>query len=99
MDRERLETLFHAAVAAAQPEHAVRAHLPPRPAGRTIVIGAGKASAQMARAFELAWDGGAAIVAIDARMSAVGVSSLHPDTPEHENPPETAKAPDIEKPT
>ena len=57
MDRERLETLFHAAVAAAQPEHAVRAHLPPRPAGRTIVIGAGKASAQMARAFELAWDG------------------------------------------
>lgn len=57
MDRERLETLFQEAVAAARPELAIRAHLPPRPAGRTIVIGAGKASAQMARAFEAAWDG------------------------------------------
>ncbi|RYE87557.1 MAG: DUF4147 domain-containing protein, partial [Hyphomicrobiales bacterium] len=57
MDRDILETLFHKAVAAAQPELAVRAHLPGPPAGRTIVIGAGKASAQMARAFEQAWDG------------------------------------------
>ena len=52
-----LEALFGAAVAAAQPALAVPAHLPPRPKGRTIVIGAGKASAQMARALELAWDG------------------------------------------
>ncbi|MEI2612885.1 MAG: DUF4147 domain-containing protein [Candidatus Promineifilaceae bacterium] len=29
----------------------------PAPRGRTIVIGAGKASAEMARAFEAAWDG------------------------------------------
>lgn len=57
MDRDILESLFHEAVAAAQPERAVKAHLPPRPAGRTVVIGAGKASAQMARAFERAWDG------------------------------------------
>ena len=49
--------LFHAAVARAQPALAVSAHLPPKPKGRTIVIGAGKASAQMAQAFEQAWDG------------------------------------------
>jgi len=57
MDRALLEDLFKAAVAAAQPGPAVKAHLPPRPKGRTIVIGAGKASAQMARAFEEAWEG------------------------------------------
>ncbi len=57
MDRETLEDFFRTAVAAAQPEAAVRANLPPRPAGRTIVVGAGKASSQMARAFEQAWDG------------------------------------------
>jgi len=38
-----------------------------------------------------------AFVAIDARLSAVGVSSLHPDTPDQDNPPEAGKAPDIEK--
>jgi glycerate 2-kinase len=57
MDRDFLEDLFRAAVAAAQPGPAVLANLPERPRGRTIVVGAGKASAQMARAFEEAWDG------------------------------------------
>lgn len=57
MDRDLLERLFHRAVDAAQPQHAIAANLPPPPRGRTIVIGAGKASAQMARAFELAWPG------------------------------------------
>jgi hydroxypyruvate reductase len=57
MDRVLLEQMFRTAVAQAQPSLAVRLNLPPRPAGRTIVIGAGKASAQMARAFEDAWDG------------------------------------------
>ena len=57
MDRELLESLFHAAVARAQPALAVALNLPPEPLGRTIVIGAGKASAQMAKAFEEAWEG------------------------------------------
>ena len=57
MDRELLERLFHGAVAAALPARAIAANLPPKPAGRTVVIGAGKASAQMAKAFEDAWDG------------------------------------------
>jgi glycerate 2-kinase len=55
MDRDLLERLFHRAVDAAQPQHAIATNLPQAPKGRTIVIGAGKASAQMARAFELAW--------------------------------------------
>ncbi len=57
MDRSLLENLFTRAVAQAQPALAVERHLPARPKGRTIVIGAGKASAQMARAFEKAWVG------------------------------------------
>lgn len=57
MQRAFLERLFAAAVARAQPDAAIRAALPDKPRGRTIVIGAGKASAQMARAFEAAWDG------------------------------------------
>ena len=56
MDRTLLEALFRHAVAQAQPALAVREHLPPKPKGRTVVIGAGKASAQMAQAFEAAWD-------------------------------------------
>ena len=34
---------------------AIAAHLPARPKGRTIVIGAGKASARMAEAFDRLW--------------------------------------------
>ncbi len=58
MDNRRLlRALFDAAVAAADPAAIVPARLPARPRGRTIVVGAGKASAAMARAFERAWDG------------------------------------------
>ena len=52
-----LTSIFNAAVAAADPERTIRDHLPARPKGRTIVIGAGKGSAQMAAAFEKVWDG------------------------------------------
>lgn len=52
-----LATIFNAAVAAADPLRTISEHLPARPKGRTIVIGAGKGSAQMAAAFEKVWDG------------------------------------------
>jgi hydroxypyruvate reductase len=52
-----LRALFDAAVAAAQPALCLPPHLPPPPKGRTIVIGAGKASAAMARALEDHWSG------------------------------------------
>ena len=55
--RHLFTSVFEAAVSAADPAHAMRDHLPDRPKGRTIVIGAGKGSAQMARAFETVWDG------------------------------------------
>ncbi|CAM5555796.1 Putative hydroxypyruvate reductase [Mycolicibacterium aubagnense] len=52
-----LTSIFEVAVAAADPELTIRRHLPAKPKGRTIVIGAGKGSAQMAAAFEKVWDG------------------------------------------
>ena len=54
--RAFLRALLDAAVAAALPARVVPAHLPQRPRGRTIVLGAGKASAAMARALEDHWD-------------------------------------------
>ncbi|MER8439322.1 glycerate kinase [Mesorhizobium sp. M1312] len=50
-------SIFNAAVAAADPQRTIRDYLPATPKGRTIVIGAGKGSAQMAAAFEKVWDG------------------------------------------
>ncbi len=54
---EFLRDLFDAAVARADPRLAVPRHLPGRPDGRTVVIGAGKAAAAMARAVEDHWSG------------------------------------------
>jgi len=56
-----LKQSFAAAVAAADPLKIVGAHLPKPPKGRTLVVGAGKAAASMAKAVELAWPDGAAL--------------------------------------
>jgi hydroxypyruvate reductase len=55
--RPLLRAMFDAAIAAAQPALCLPPHLPPKPKGRTLVIGAGKASAAMARALEDVWAG------------------------------------------
>jgi len=55
--RELLVKMFEAAVESAQPEHCIPPHLPEPGKGRTIVIGAGKASAAMAQALEKSWAG------------------------------------------
>jgi glycerate 2-kinase len=52
-----LRRMFDAAIAAAQPALCVPRHLPAAPKGRLVVIGAGKASASMARAVEDHWQG------------------------------------------
>ena len=52
-ERQLLRDMFEAAIAAASPDEA--ADLPARPAGRTVVVGAGKAAASMARAVEAHW--------------------------------------------
>ena len=55
--RQFLRSLLDCAIASAQPDRCVPPHLPPPPRGRTIVVGAGKASAAMARAVETHWNG------------------------------------------
>jgi glycerate 2-kinase len=54
-ERQLLREMFDAAIAAASPDKAVPANLPPPPKGRTVVVGAGKAAASMARAVEAHW--------------------------------------------
>jgi hydroxypyruvate reductase len=55
--RALLRALFDAALAAADPRETLPRHLPPPPAGRTVVVGAGKAAAAMAKAVEDNWRG------------------------------------------
>lgn len=53
--RALVRMVFDTAVASADPRLVLAAHLPPRPAGRCIVVGAGKSAATMAAALEEAW--------------------------------------------
>lgn len=50
-----LRDMFDAAVGAADPAQVLADHLPPKPQGRCIVVGAGKSAAAMAAALEAAW--------------------------------------------
>ncbi|MES0881162.1 glycerate kinase type-2 family protein [Roseibium sp. SCP14] len=52
---ELLRQMFQRAVDVADPMQSLSAHLPKKPEGRVVVIGAGKASARMAEAVEAAW--------------------------------------------
>jgi glycerate 2-kinase len=52
-----LRSVFEAAVAAADPRHRVPAFLPAPTSGKTVVMGAGKAAASMARSVEEHWQG------------------------------------------
>lgn len=55
--RDLLRRMFDTAIEAAQPSHGVPPLLPARPKGRLVVIGAGKASAAMAKVVEEHWPG------------------------------------------
>jgi len=55
--RQFLRSLFDTAVAAATPENCMRAWVPAKPAGRVVIIGAGKAAASMAKELEDLWSG------------------------------------------
>lgn len=50
-----LRAMFDEAVAVADPMRSLAAYLPAKPAGRVVVVGAGKASARMAEAVEAEW--------------------------------------------
>ena len=55
--RALLRELFDAAVAAADPAHCLPHWLPEPPAGRIVIVGAGKAAAAMAATVEAHWRG------------------------------------------
>ena len=85
VDTERLlRDVFAAAIDAARPSRCVPPALPLRPRGRTVVIGAGKAAAAMARAVEEHWDGDLGGTVVTARGHAVAcrrievIESAHP---------------------
>ncbi|MGC0151863.1 glycerate kinase type-2 family protein [Chromobacterium vaccinii] len=70
-----LRRLFDAAVASAMPER-LADHLPPPPKGRTVVVGAGKAAAAMARALERAWPGALSGVVVTRYGHAVATERI-----------------------
>ncbi len=51
-----MRAMFDAAVKTAMPSNCIPANMPAPPTGRTIVVGAGKASAAMAQVFEKNWN-------------------------------------------
>jgi glycerate 2-kinase len=57
LQRDLLQRMFQAAIEAVQASRCVASNLPEPPKGRLIVVGAGKASAAMARAVEDNWPG------------------------------------------
>lgn len=82
--RSLLKSLFDAAVEAANPDHCIREFLPDRPKGRTVVVGAGKGSAQLAQTLERYWSG--AIGGIVVTRYGYGATCEHIDVMEASHP-------------
>ena len=86
--RALLRRMFDAAVSAADPAKIVPRHIPKRPKSRTIVVGAGKASAAMVRAFKRNWEGDLSGVVVTRyghavackRIEIIKAAHLVPDT-------------------
>ena len=74
--RALLRRMFEAAVCTAAPDRAVPANLPPPPRGRTVVVGAGKAAAAMARAVETSWPKTAPLSGLVVTRYGYGVEGL-----------------------
>jgi hydroxypyruvate reductase len=79
--RAFLEHLYRAAVRRALPLHNTAAWLPTPPAGRTLVLGAGKAGGAMAQAVEALWPR-------EAPLSGLVVTRYHHTPPRPEGLPE-----------
>jgi hydroxypyruvate reductase len=79
-----LKEAFAAAVAAAQPTNCLPRCLPRPPRGRTIVVGAGKAAAAMARVLDENWSGalaGAVVTAVGHKLSCPRIEVLQASHP------------------
>ena len=77
--RELLIDSFRAALSAADPLVIVPAHLPAPPKGRTLVVGAGKAAAAMAKAVETHWPQDASLEGIVITRYAHGYDGISAD--------------------
>ncbi len=73
--RHALRSIFDATVAAANPLLVLAEHLPARPNGRCVVVGAGKSAAVMAAALEASWP--------DVALSGVVVTRYGHSVPTH----------------
>jgi glycerate 2-kinase len=82
--REELERIWRAGVAACDPQRVLAPQLPEPPAGRTILLAIGKAAAVMAEVAEGRWSGPLSGLAVaphgtQARLRTVGlVTAAHP---------------------
>jgi hydroxypyruvate reductase len=81
-----LRDAFAAAVDAARPARRVPPALPALPAGRTVVVGAGKAAAAMARAVDEHWGGELSGIVVTARGHVVACSRIEVIESEHPVP-------------
>ena len=91
-DRTFLSHLFHAAVAAADPARVLPPFLPERPAGRTVVVGAGKGVAELARAFDGLWDAPLSGVVVTRHGQAVPAGRIRVMEAAHPVPDEAGVA-------
>jgi hydroxypyruvate reductase len=87
-----LAELFDVAVKAGNPLQGIKAHLPTRPKGRVIVVGAGKASAQMAEALEALWDGPLSGTVVSRHGTKANLKSVKLMTSDHPVPDEAGLA-------
>ncbi len=86
-----LRRTFEAAVDAARAPERITSHLPPPPKGRTIVVGAGKAAAAMAKAVEEAWPGELSGLVVTRYGHGLPTSRIEVIEAAHPNPDEASQ--------
>ena len=86
-----LREMFDAAVAAAMPSEIVPGNLPLPPKGRTVIVGAGKASAAMAQALERHWNGPVSGLVITRYGHAVACENIEIVEASHPVPDQTGQ--------
>jgi len=86
-----LRRAFDAAIDAARAPERIVAHLPPPPKGRTLVVGAGKAAAAMAKAVEEAWPGELSGLVVTRYGHGLPTSRIEVIEAAHPNPDEASQ--------
>jgi len=87
-----LRTLFDAALRAVSADRCLAPHLPEPPRGRTVIVGAGKAAAEMARAVERRWPGPVAGIVVTPYRHAVPCERIEVVEAAHPVPDEAGMA-------